>query len=666
MSKSREELITELDALKQASEQRETELEARLTERQQLLEMTEELAQVGHWRFDASTRELYWSRQVYTIHGVTPEEFSPTVESGLQFIHPDDRETAARLLAKAVETREGFDAVLRIIRRDGNERVFTTRCRVQETSSDRPPLLSGIFQDITDAQLSASMLANSLQRLRIHLDHTPLGVIEYDVDYKVIGWNKRAEEIFGFSKQEALGQHAVDLVVPPEIREECRAVFGELIEQSGGGHNTNENITKSGRIITCDWFNTTLRDADGKTTGVASICQDITERLALERHVLQSQKMQAVGTLAGGVAHDLNNVLMVVLGFSSILEAIGGPDGKPQSEVLEIISAAERGRSLVQNLLGFARKGDYTKSVCSPNAGIEKLVETLRQTLPKNISAEHQLRGATSVVMGDENQILTALMNLAINASNAIPAQGTIIFSAQDVVLGENRIAEYRELAPGRYVEFQVMDNGSGMTEEVRERAFEPLFTTSEPGVGTGLGLSMVYGTVANHNGAIRLESRLGVGTTVSILLPATDLDVVPLNTKQDEKRAPRLSQDQRGTILIVDDEAMVRRCVQQMLERAGFTTIVADGGRKAVELLRQRHQEVDLVLLDLSMPEMDGAECFPLLREVDPNVRVLICSGRGDENATECMVANGAVGVLLKPFDLTAIVATLDSLLAP
>lgn len=664
MSKSREELIAELDAHTQASVQREAELEARLRESQRLLEMTEELAHVGHWRFDASTEELSWSRQVYTIHGVTPEEFSPTVESGLQFIHPDDRETAAQLLAKAVETREGFDATLRIIRKDGEERLFTTRCRVQEYSSDSPPLLSGIFHDITEAQLSASMLANSLQRLRIHLDHTPLGVIEYDVDYKVIGWNKRAEEIFGYKKQEALGKHAADLIVPLEIREHCRAVFGELIEQSGGGHNTNDNVTKSGRIITCDWFNTTLKDANGKTTGVASICQDITERLALERHVLQSQKMQAVGTLAGGVAHDLNNVLMVVLGFSSILEAIGGPDGKPQSEVLEIISAAERGRALVQNLLGFARKGDYTKAVYSPNAGIETLVKTLRQTLPKSISVEHQRRGETSAVMCDENQILTALMNLAINASNAISGQGSIIFSAQDVVLGENRIAEYRELPPGRYVEIQIMDNGSGMTEEVRQRAFEPLFTTSEPGSGTGLGLSMVYGTVVNHDGAIRLESSLGVGTTVSILLPATDLDV-PATTKRDEERAPRQRQGQRGTILIVDDEAMVRRCVRQMLERAGFKTIVADGGRRAVELLRLRRQEVALVLLDLAMPEMDGAECFPLLREVDPNVRVLICSGRGDENATEAMIANGAVGVLLKPFDLTTIVATLDSLLA-
>lgn len=665
MSKTQAELIAELEALKLASKQRESDLEARLAESQRLLEMTEELARAGHWRVDASTMQLYWSPQVYKIHGLSPADYSPSVESGLQFIHPEDRDTAANLLTSAIESRSGFDTMFRILRSDGEEREIAIRCRVPQSSEEHPPVLIGIFQDITEARRSASMLANSLKRLRVHLEHTPLGVIEYDVDFNVSGWNKRAEEIFGYTKEEAIGKHAADLIVPLEFREECRAIFGELVEQSGGAHSTNDNVTKSGRLITCDWFNTTLKDAEGNTTGVASICQDITERLALEGHLLQSQKMQAIGTLAGGVAHDLNNILMVVLGFSSILEAIGGADGQPQPEVVEIIAAAERGRSLVQNLLGFARKGDYAKARYAPKASIEKLVETLRQTLPKNISVEHQLRDSTSIVIGDENQLVTALMNLALNASKAIANHGTIVFSARDVVLDEEPIAAYRELPAGRYVEIQVRDDGSGMTEEVRQRAFEPLFTTSEPGAGTGLGLSMVYGTVANHGGAIRLESATGVGTTVSILLPATNSDMAPADTNLDTKLAARPIKDRRGTVLIVDDEAMVRRCVQQMLEQAGYETIVADGGRKAVALLRERQHDVDLVMLDLAMPEMNGAECFPLLREVVPNLRVLICSGRGDESETERMVANGAVGVLLKPFDLSAIVTTLDALLA-
>jgi DNA-binding NtrC family response regulator len=175
----------------------------------------------------------------------------------------------------------------------------------------------------------------------------------------------------------------------------------------------------------------------------------------------------------------------------------------------------------------------------------------------------------------------------------------------------------------------------------------------------------MVYGTVANHDGVIRLESTQGVGTTVSIVLPATDSAAAPARLPSEETRAPQPIQHRRGTVLVVDDEAMVRRCVQQMLEQAGYETIVADGGHKAIELLRERHHDIDLVMLDLAMPEMDGAECFPLLREIAPDLRVLICSGRGDENETEEMVANGAVGVLLKPFDLSAIVTTLDALLA-
>jgi len=371
------------------------------------------------------------------------------------------------------------------------------------------------------------------------------------------------------------------------------------------------------------------------------------EKEALESQLLHAQKMQAIGTLAGGMAHDMNNVLAVILGLGSVLEDEMEPDEPLLEDVVDIVTAAKRGQSMVANLLGFARKGSYVETLWSPSDGIEQMTTLLEKMISKSIVITTEL-SAVSHVLCDANQMIAALMNLCVNAAQSISSNGRISIRTHDIDISTEEFNSAFECALGPYIKIEVQDDGKGMDEETRNRAFDPFFTTKDIGEGTGLGLSMVHGVVENHGGVVTIDSVLGEGTTISIHLPATTSE-----SSEEEIVEEQSETIASGKILVIDDEALIRKTLFRMLSSVGYEVVTADSGEMGLELFRDSYSDIDLVLLDLTMPVMNGAEIFSQLQTIDPSARVFICTGEGDPADTATMVEHGAVGVLLKPFAL-------------
>ncbi|HWM87377.1 MAG TPA: response regulator [Kofleriaceae bacterium] len=364
------------------------------------------------------------------------------------------------------------------------------------------------------------------------------------------------------------------------------------------------------------------------------------ERERLREQLLHSQKLEAIGTLAGGVAHDMNNTLAAVIGLAELMR--DDTDGEIRAGLDQIIEASRRATELTRNLLGFSRRGKYRKERFELSSVVASVVPLLSRTLPKGIELSSADTAALSVE-GDSAQLGQVLVNLCLNASDAMSGQGRLAIEVAEAAIGRER-AGALGLAAGRYVTLTVSDTGCGMDRETLSRIFEPFFTTREQ--GRGLGLAMVYGTVTNHGGAIDVDSEPGRGTAIAIYLPAVQAERSTLPPPM-ASAAPVPA----GLVLLVDDEPMVRTVTRRVLERVGYQVITASDGAEGVERYAERRAEICLVLLDMAMPVMGGAECFRRLRAIDPEARVLLASGYAlEQEARDCLAA-GALGFLEKPF---------------
>jgi two-component system, cell cycle sensor histidine kinase and response regulator CckA len=373
---------------------------------------------------------------------------------------------------------------------------------------------------------------------------------------------------------------------------------------------------------------------------------------SMHGRLLYAQKMEGLGQLAGGVAHDVNNVLGAIMGFASVLHAEIEPSDPRRADLEQILAACRKGRDLTLNLLGFAREGKYRVERFSLVDGAESAVDLLRHTISKKITISTSLDPGAPPVRGDPSQIKHAVMNLCLNSVDAIGEAGTISLSADRYLVAEDD-PDWSHLPAGQYCRLRVGDDGIGMTDPVRERVFEPFFTTKEAGEGSGLGLPMVYGTVRNHGGDVRLTSSPGAGTTVTVLLPAADVESGAPGHDGVQRRP---SDPRRGTVLMVDDERIVRRAGRRLLEKLGYRVLMAEDGREGLRRFVESRSEIAAVILDLIMPVMDGAEMFRKIREIDPEVRVILASGYSREEMADNLLAEGADGFLQKPFDLEAL----------
>lgn len=376
-------------------------------------------------------------------------------------------------------------------------------------------------------------------------------------------------------------------------------------------------------------------------------------RQKLEMQLQQSQKMEAIGTLAGGVAHDMNNILGIIMSSASLLKHTMGQKDPGIDDIENILDACRRGRDLTRNLLGFARKGSYVKDIIDINEIVAQSKKLLTPLINKNVEIVTELDGTLYQIYGDRSQIEQMLMNICINAAEAIENTGIVTITTRNCKEDDAVIIEEYGLYSGDYAVIEVKDTGIGIDSETLRHVFEPFYTTKQPGRGTGLGLSMAYGTVKNHGGGIDIKSTPGQGTKLTILLPALVSEQrVKVQRRISNMPAPHMGR----SILLVDDESLIRSSVKRMLQRLGYDVVLAESGEKAVQIYRESAKQISLVILDFVMPGMNGAETFSHLKELNPDAKVVISSGYSKDGNIENLLEKGAVGFLQKPFDIEQI----------
>lgn len=391
-----------------------------------------------------------------------------------------------------------------------------------------------------------------------------------------------------------------------------------------------------------------IGDESGRTTMICGVAEDITGRRKLEEQLRQSQKLEAIGQLAGGIAHDFNNLLQSILGYSNILKMQAAPGSMTYRAAEVTEKAAVRASDLTKQLLGFARKGKLQNVPVDMHRIVHDTVSIIGRTVDKRIEISLRLEADPSVVLGDPSQIEQVVMNLAMNARDAMPEGGELLVETSNIELDDDYCREHAETTPGRYLLVNVSDTGAGMTDEVRARVFEPFFTTKERGKGTGMGLAMVYGIVKNHGGTVNVYSTPGTGATFKIYLPLAR-NAERAKDTQELKALVRGS----GTILVADDEESVRQICMDMLTALGYKVLLVKDGSEAVRCYGERGDSIDLVILDMSMPVMDGCECFRKLKEIDPGVKVVVSTGHALNGAAQEIMNEGASRFLQKPFVL-------------
>jgi two-component system cell cycle sensor histidine kinase/response regulator CckA len=410
----------------------------------------------------------------------------------------------------------------------------------------------------------------------------------------------------------------------------------------------HENMRKDGSRVWISWTNKAVFDEKGSLVEILSIGKDITEKKRLEAQLFRAQKMEAMGTLAGGIAHDFNNILQVIQGFADLLLARGKGLSGAATELRMISDASKRGAELTRQLLTFSRKITSNLSPLNLNAEVMKTAKLLERIIPKMIDIRLHLDPFLKTVRADPSQLEQVLMNLAINARDAMEEGGVLAIASENASLGEGFCSTHPDMKPGEFVLLTISDTGCGMSRETLERVFEPFFTTKGLARGTGLGLAVSYGIVKSHGGLIECASEPGRGATFRVYLPAHE-GPVPTPEKTGEAAVKGGTE----TILLVDDEENILALGASLLSAYGYRVLTAKDGESALALYGQKHHLIDLVVLDLIMPGMSGYQCLQALLETSRGAKVIVASGYSEDGKLQDTIAAGARSFIVKPFRL-------------
>jgi PAS domain S-box-containing protein len=622
------------------TERKRTEhaLSQEIEERRRIFESSQDLILVT----DSKGMLMQASPSSEAILGYVPAEMIG--RSAIEFIHGEDLDNTR---AKMRGSRRGqhsrnFDS--RYVHKDG--RIVTLSWMGTWSEPVRRHFFIG--RDMTESRLAQETQRESVQLARGIIDTALDAFVQMDANGSVLDWNSQAESIFGWSRSEALGQTLADLIIP-EVHRAAHTSGLERFLRTGEGNVLGRRIEidavrRDGKEIEVELSITALRRRDGFVFN--GFIRDLTDKIAAEDRLRQAEKMEAVGQLTGGIAHDFNNILTVITGTIEILaEAVGN---EPQLAAITrmIDEAASRGAELTQHLLAFARKQPLQPRETNVNTLIIDTAKLLRPTLGEQIEIESVFEDETCLATVDPNQLATALINLALNARDAMRGGGKLILESGSVFLDENYASAHADVRPGHYTLIAVSDTGTGIPAGILAKVFDPFFTSKGPGKGTGLGLSMVYGFVKQSAGHIMVYSEEGHGTTIKMYLPPGTGASVAAETAL----APAL-QGGHETILVVEDDNLVRDYVLTQLHSLGYVTLDAANAAEALAIV-EAGKSFDLLFTDVIMPgAMNGRQLADELHKGKPGLKVLFTSGYTENAIIHHGRLDSGVLLLAKPY---------------
>ena len=514
------------------------------------------------------------------------------------------------------------------------------------------------FRDITERQRAEQELSKSEERYRDLVENARDIIYTHDLEGNYTSVNKASEQVTGYTREESLKMNMMQTVTPESL-EKARQMLTIKIAGEEETIYDLEIITKDGRRIAVE-VNTRLIFQDEVPIGVQGIARDVTERKHLEEQLRQSQKLEAVGQLAGGIAHDFNNLLTAIIGYSQLTLRQLQTEDPLRSNLEEIKRAGERAAALTRQLLAFSRKQVLQPKTLDLNAVVSEIEKMLQRLIGEDIELQTVLQSDLGSIKGDPGQIEQVLMNLAVNARDAMPQGGKLTIETHNVSVDEGYISQHIAVSPGPYVMLAVSDTGIGMDEQTQQRIFDPFFTTKELGKGTGLGLSTVYGIVKQSGGNIWVYSELGQGTTFKIYLPRLD-------EQAQESRPGKERQEAifgKETILLAEDEEMVRSLMRNVLKRQGYEVLEAANGGAALLLCECHEGPIHLMITDVVMPEMSGRELTDRLTRLRPEMKVLFMSGYTDDTIVRHGILESDIAFLQKPFTPHALALKVRELL--
>jgi PAS domain S-box-containing protein len=531
-------------------------------------------------------------------------------------------------------------------------------------AESNPYLIPTIVAPLLLAQRSFAVLAQlrkSETRFRAIFESTAMGSHLTDLHGRVLAANRSLEELLGYGEEELVGRSKSSFIHPDD-RDRDEELSAELSAGIRESYQLEKRLLRrDGSAIWAHVTRSLVRDADGKPEFAIGMIQDVTRRKQLEDQLRHAQKMEAVGRLAGGIAHDFNNLLMVVETYGSFAAERAAEDERLRGDLDEIRKAAQRAATLTRQLLAFSRRQVLQPQVLDLNGVVGDAHEMLSRLIGQEIEVVARLDALRSRVKADPDEMVQVILNLAVNARDAMPNGGTLTIETAEVEVGGSELHGSEQLPPGPYVALRVRDTGMGMDAATQSQIFEPFFTTKEDGKGTGLGLASVYGIVTQSGGTVSVASEPGAGALFTILLPRVDEPVVVVS---DGGTGDGDAHGGRETILLVDDEDAVRGALRRMLRAHGYDVLEAFDAHEAVRIAKQHRAPIDLLVSDVVMPLMSGLELAERLFEMQPDLRVLFVSGYAEEHGIGPIVARDGVELLHKPFEEETLIRHVRALL--
>ncbi len=633
--------------------------EEALRSEQMMLARTEGVAHVGSWEWDIATDTVTWSDELFRIFQRDPREGAPSFAEHPAFYHPDDMARLLQVVEVAVADGTPYELELRAIRKDGVIRSCVARGLAERGLGGRAVRLFGSLQDITERKRAEEAFEAQTLYFRQLFESSPAGTVMLDSQFSILNANQAFITLFQYSLDEIKGKNIHAFIVPENKIEEAKDLSHQIVKNESVDIFETKRKRKDGMMIEVLVSGHTII-IKNQIVGFYFMYVDISRQKRLQEQLIQAQKMESLGTLAGGMAHDFNNILAIILGHASLIERVHHDPVRLKGSLDNITKAGERGASLVRQMLTFARKGDVEFKPVLINDFIKEIDKLFRETFPKTMTLSCSLSENLPMINADSTQIHQVLLNLCVNARDAMNGVGTLTVTT-GLESGETLRTHFPDAVAEKYISVELRDTGTGMSETTLRHIFEPFFTTKSPGKGTGLGLAVVFGIMEIHEGFIGVQSKPECGTSFFLYFPVKPLISV---VHSREKELPREVHGGTETILVIEDEELLRELIHINLLQKGYKVLTALDGKEGIEKYKLNRDTIGLVLSDLGMPKLTGHEVLKRLKKISPSLKFILTSGFNDPIEKSEILKDGADTIIQKPYDMNDLLRTIRAVL--